>query len=287
MRKKTTILIILLILNVFSWSVIFQESQDKGLEVCFLDIGQGDSFFIETPQGHQILIDGGPDNALTEKLEQRMPFWDRTIDLVILTHSDKDHLFGFLEVLKNYEIENILWTGALGKSLLFEQWQKAVENEGTKVWIAEKGFIVSLPDQRYFEVLYPLESLEGREVSAMNDTSIVMMLNVDREKILFTGDISKKIEHLLVEEGISLKADILKVPHHGSKTSSSEEFLEAVEPNLAIISVGRDNSYGHPSPSVLARFEESGIKVLQTSKEKDICLIQKKNEPFLFLSPTP
>jgi len=287
MQKKTTILIILFVLNVFSWSVIFEQSQDKGLEVCFLDIGQGDSFFIETSQGHQILIDGGPDNTLTKKLEERIPFWDRTIDLVILTHSDKDHIFGFLEVLKNYEVENILWTGALGKSSLFEEWREAIENEGAKVWIAEKGFIVSLPGERYFEILYPFESLEGREVSAMNDTSIVMMLNTDKEKILFTGDISKKIEHLLVEEGILLKADILKVPHHGSKTSSSEEFLEAVKPDLAIISVGRDNSYGHPSLIVLERYEECGIKILQTSKEKDICLIQKKSGPFLFLSQTP
>jgi len=259
MQKKITILIVLLILNVFSWSVIFEESQDKGLEVCFLDIGQGDSIFIETSQGHQILIDGGPDNTLTEKLEERMPFWDRTIDLVILTHSDKDHVFGFLEVLKNYEIENILWTGALGKSLLFEEWQEAVENERAKVWIAEKGLVIFLPGERDFEILYPFESLDGREVTAMNDTSIVMMLNTDKEKILFIGDISKKIEHLLVEEGILLKADILKVPHHGSKTSSSEEFLEAVEPDLAIISVGRDNSYGHPSPIVLARYEEFGL----------------------------
>jgi len=286
MQKKTTILIVLLIINVFSWSVIFNKSQDNGFEVCFLDIGQGDSFFIETSQGHQILIDGGPDNTLTKKLEQRMPFWDKTIDLIVLTHSDKDHLFGFLEVLKNYEVENILWTGAKGTSLLFEQWQEAIENEGAEIWIAEKGLIVSLPDERRFEILYPFESLEGREVSAMNDTSIVMMLNTEVEKILFTGDISKKIEHLLVEQGIPLKAEILKVPHHGSKTSSSEEFLEAVEPNLAVISVGRDNSYGHPSAIVLSRFEESGIKVLQTSKEKDICLIQKKNEPFLFLNPT-
>jgi competence protein ComEC len=265
---------------------VWERAGEKELEVCFLDIGQGDSFFIETSQGHQILIDGGPDNTLTEKLEERMPFWDRTIDLVILTHSDKDHLFGLLEVLKNYEVDNILWTGALGKSLLFEEWQEAIENEGAKIWIAKKGLIVSLPGQRYFEVLYPFQSLEGRQVSAINDTSIVMMLNTDREKILFTGDISKKIEHLLLEEGILLKADILKVPHHGSKTSSSEEFLGAVEPNLAIISVGRDNSYGHPSPIVLSRFEEFGIKILQTSKEKDICLIQKKNEPFLLLNPT-
>lgn len=285
MQKKITILIILVIANVFSWSVIFEQSQDRGLEVCFLDIGQGDSFFIQTSQGHQILIDGGPDNKLIKKLEQRIPFWDRTIDLLILTHSDRDHVFGFLEVLKNYEIENILWTGALGRSSLFEEWQETIENEGAKIWIAEEGLIISLPDERYFEVLYPFESLERREVSAMNDTSIVMMLNTDKEKILFTGDISKRIEHLLIEEGILLNADILKVPHHGSKTSSSEEFLEAVEPSLAIISVGRDNSYGHPSPIVLARYEEFGIKILQTSKEKDICLIQKKNEPFLFLNP--
>lgn len=286
MQKKTTILIILFILNVFSWSIIFEQSQDKGLEVCFLDIGQGDSIFIETSQGHQVLIDSGPDNTLIKKLEQRMPFWDRTIDLIILTHSDKDHVFGFLEVLENYEIKNILWTGAIGKSSLFEEWQEAIKNEGSNIWIAERGLVIHLPGERFFEILYPFQSLEGRQVSAMNDTSIVMMLNTDEEKILFTGDISKTIENALIENEILLKADILKVPHHGSKTSSSEEFLKAVDPDLAIISVGRDNSYGHPSPIVLARLEESGIKVLQTSKEKDICLIQKKNEPFLFLSQT-
>ncbi|MEA3452903.1 MAG: MBL fold metallo-hydrolase [Patescibacteria group bacterium] len=286
MQKKTTILIILFILNLFSWSIIFEQSQDKGLEVCFLDIGQGDSIFIETSQGHQVLIDSGPDNTLIKKLEQRMPFWDRTIDLIILTHSDKDHVFGFLEVLENYEIKNILWTGAIGKSSLFEEWQEAIKNEGSNIWIAERGLVIHLPGERFFEILYPFQSLEGRQVSAMNDTSIVMMLNTDEEKILFTGDISKTIENALIENEILLKADILKVPHHGSKTSSSEEFLKAVDPDLAIISVGRDNSYGHPSPIVLARLEESGIKVLQTSKEKDICLIQKKNEPFLFLSQT-
>jgi len=287
MPKKTTILIILLVLNVFSWLVVYEKSQDKGLVVCFLDIGQGDSFFIETSQGHQVLIDGGPDNTLTKKFEERMPFWDKTIDLLVLTHSDKYHLFGFLEVLKSYEVENILWTGAQASGALFEEWEEAIENEGAKIWIAKKGLNIGLSKGRYFEILYPFESLEGRQVSVVNDTSIVMMLNTESERILFTGDISKKIEHLLVEEGTPLKAEILKVPHHGSKTSSSEEFLEAVEPNLAIISVGRDNIYGHPSPVVLSRLEEFGIKVLETSKEENICLIQRKNKPFLLLSPTP
>jgi len=286
MDKNRIVLVVVLVANIFSWSVVFETSQDKGLEVCFLDIGQGDSIFIETLQGHQILIDGGPDDSVLEKLENKMPFWDRTIDLIILTHSDKDHVFGLIEVLKNYEVENILWTGVQGKSLLFERWLEAIEKEGAKIWIAKQGLNIEMSTYQNINILYPFESLENRIVSNINDSSVVVMLNTGAEKILFTGDISKRAEGLLVEEEVSLRANILKVAHHGSKTSSSEKFLEAVKPNLAIISVGRDNSFGHPAPEVLARLEEFGIKVLQTSKEKDICLIQKKNEPFLLLNPT-
>ncbi len=286
MRVKRVILVILVVANVFSWSVVFRQAQDRGLEVCFLDIGQGDSIFIETSQGHQILIDGGPDDTVIKKLEEGIPFWDKTIDLIILTHSDKDHLFGLVEVLKKYQVENILWTGVEGTSLLFEEWQEAIKEEGANIWIARQGLNVKMSTYRNIEILYPFESLENRTVSAINDSSIVIMLHSGAEKILFTGDISKRIEGLLMEEEVPLRANILKVPHHGSKTSSSEEFLKTVEPSLAIISVGRNNSYGHPAAEVLARLEEFGIKVLQTSKEKDICLIQKKNEPFLLLSPT-
>ena len=286
MINKKTILVIFFALNIFSWSVVWDLSKGNNLKVCFLDIGQGDSFFIEPSPGHQILIDGGPDNSLSQKLEERMPFWDKTIDLIVLTHTDKDHLFGFLDVLKNYKVENILWTGIQVKTSVFREWQKAIKDEGAKIWIAKKGFRIVLPAHRYFQVLYPFQSLEGREIKIANQTSIVMMLNTEGEKILFTGDIPKKVEHWLVEDKAPLKADVLKIAHHGSKTSSSEEFLEAVDPRLAIISVAKDNHYGHPSPEVLSRLDSFGIKVLQTSNQKDICLIQKKNTPFLFLSPT-
>jgi competence protein ComEC len=285
MKPKRTILFVLIALNIFSWSVVYHKSQDKGLEICFLDVGQGDSIFIESPQGHQILIDGGPDDTIIRKLEKRMPFWDRTIDLIVLTHPEKDHVFGLLEVLENYQVENILWTGVEGTSLLFQRWLEAIRKEGAKIWIAKQGLNVEISKHRHFDILYPFESLENRAVSSLNDSSVVVMLNSGDEKVLLTGDISKRIEGFLVEREVPLSADILKVCHHGSKTSSSEEFLEAVAPDLAIISVGRSNSYGHPAPEVLARLEEFGIKVLQTSKEKDICLIQKKNEPFLLLNP--
>jgi len=286
MKPKKTILIILIILNIFSWSVLFEKSEDRGLEVCFFDVGQGDAIFVETAEGYQILIDGGPDDIILRKLEQKIPFWDRTIDLIVLTHPDEDHVFGLIEVLKKYEVQNILWTGMDVESLLFEEWLKAIEKEEAKIWIAEQGLKIGIPRYGYFDILYPFESLENRIVSNINDTSIVMMLNTDSEKILFTGDISTKIEGLLVEQIVEINADILKVAHHGSKTSSSGEFLETVKPDVAIISVGRDNPYGHPAPDVLARLEDSGIKVLQTSKEKNICLIQKKNEPFLLSSQT-
>lgn len=285
MGIKRVFLIILIIANIFSWSVVWERSQDRGLEVCFFDVGQGDAIFIETQQGHQILIDGGPDKTIIGKLEKRMPSWDRTIDLIVLTHPDKDHIFGLIEVLERYKVENILWTGLKRDTLLSKRWQKAIEKEGAAVWIARQGLNIRMSTYQNIEILYPFESLENRMVSNINDTSIVIILNAGPEKILFTGDISKRIEGFLIEKEVPLSADILKVSHHGSKTSSSEDFLEAVKPNLAIISVGRNNHYGHPAPDVLARLEDFGIKVLQTSKEKDICLIQKENEPFLLLSP--
>jgi len=279
-------LVILLILNAFSWLVVFEESRNKPLEVCFFDVGQGDAAFIETPQRQQILIDGGPSETVLERLEEKMPFWDRTIDLVVLTHPEKDHMFGLLEVLKNYQVENILWTGVKTDSSLFKQWQEAIKRERAKIYIAKNGLKIVASPSRYFEVLYPFQSLENRKVAKTNDSSIVMALNSSGQKVLFTGDISKKIENFLTEKEIDIRTDILKVAHHGSKTSSSEEFLEAVRPDAAVISAGGNNRYGHPAPEVLARLENLGIKVLRTDKDKNICFIQKRKKPFLLLSPT-
>lgn len=288
MPSQKTIVFFLIFCNILSWSVVFHLSQASALEICFLDVGMGDSIFIQTAFNQQILIDGGPNDRVVDKLEERMPFFDRKIELMILSHPDKDHLFGFLEVLKRYKVANVLWNGIKPTTELSKDFKEAIEKEEAKIWIAKQGLEVKISDEQYFEVLYPLESLEGREVSNKNNSSVVLMLESLGSRVLFTGDAEKDVERLLIEKGYDLKAQVLKVSHHGSKTGTSLDFLEAVEPSIGIVCASAENRYGFPTEQTLENLAGYGINVLQTSNfEKDLCLIQKKNEPFLLLNQTP
>ena len=256
--------------NILAW-VVVRELSSSNLEVVFFDVGQGDSIFIETPSGFQVLIDGGPDLTVLEKLGEEMSFYDRTIDLLILTHPDRDHLFGLLEVLKRYEIKNILWTGIVKDTAEWKEWKRLIGEEGANIIIAEAGQEIILSENIYLSILYPFESLEGQETKYTNDTSIVAELVFNNVSFLFTGDISKKIEKQL-----STDSDVLKIAHHGSKTSTSLEFLEIVSPELAVISVG-ENSWGHPNPEVLSNLEEFGIDILITKELGDIKIVSDGN----------
>lgn len=264
------ILGLLLFLNFFAWVLCWNLSQVKDLEVVFFNVGQGDSIFIETPQHHQILIDGGPDSSVLQKLSDQMPFYDRSLDLIILSHPEKDHLFGLLEVLKRYKVENILWTGVVRDTAEWREWQSAIKKEGAEIKIVKAGQRIILQEENpkiYIDVLYPFENLEGKEVKDSNSTSIVARLTIGEKSFLFTGDIGKVDEEKLLDKNID--SDILKVAHHGSKYSSSEEFLKKVSPDIAVIQVGKNN-YGHPAPGVLASLEKFGIKVLRTDINGDI-----------------
>ena len=269
-------LIILAYLNVLAWIAVFDLGQDD-LEIIFFDVGQGDSIFIETPQKHQVLIDGGPTSAVLEKLGKEMPFYDRTIDLIILSHPEHDHLAGLLEVLKRYKVENVLWTGVLRDTAEFEEWQRLLEEEGATIKIAQFNQVVWLgvpSDQTArIEILYPFENLEGQTIKNTNNSSIIARLVFQEKAILFTGDAYKSVENELIQKNIDLKSNILKIGHHGSKTSTSEKFLEKVMPELAIISVGAKNSYGHPNLEVLEVLERYDIKLLRTDQEGDIKII--------------
>lgn len=260
MKKAWGILGGLCFLNVLAWIGVWQLHQ-VGLEVTFFDVGQGDAAFIETPQNQQILIDGGPDDKVLEKLGKEMPFWDRTLDLVVLTHPDFDHLAGLIEVLKRYQVENILWTGIVCDTGLCQEWQKLIKEEGANVYIAKAGLRIS-----DLEVLFPFESLEGKKASNNNDTSIVLRLASNKKSFLFAGDISQSIEKKLT----NVDSDVLKIGHHGSKYSSSKEFIKAVSPEVAVISVGKDNKYGHPHQETLDTLNEYGISILRTDINSDI-----------------
>ena len=271
-KIKVGVLIVLVYFNILAWVAVFDLSQN-GLEIVFFDIGQGDSIFIETSSKHQILIDGGPDFSVLEKLGQNMAFYDRTIDLIVLTHPDHDHLAGLIEVLNNYKVENILWTGVVKETTEFEEWKRLIQEEGARVVIAEAGkkiICLGKNDLTEMVVFHPFENLEGQIVKNANNTSIVIQLSFGEARALLTGDIGGSIENSLTEKDIFLGADVLKIAHHGSKGSSSENFLKEVSPWLAIISVGADNSYGHPDLSVLELLSKYGIKLLRTDQDGDI-----------------
>ena len=288
-RKKEFFLLVIFLLvlgNFFVWKEVF--SLDRSLKVVFFNIGQGDSIFIETPQKHQILIDGGPSKKILEKLAENLPFWDNSLDLVILTHPDADHLSGLNYVLERYEVENILWTGVEKETKTFECWKENLKKENANIVIAQRGQKIKAGKSEIF-ILYPFQNLEGRFFDKdTNDTSIVAKLLFGKDTFLFTGDISQEIEKKLFEketdslyQDFDVGAQILKVAHHGSKTSSCREFLEIVKPEIAVISCGKNNPYHHPHESVLQRLKEFGIKVLRTDQKGDIKIISNGTELFV------
>jgi len=265
------ILALLICFNILAWQAVSDLNKPQLLEVIFLDIGQGDAIFIETPQQHQILIDGGPSSKILEKLGKNLPFWDRTIDLVILTHPEKDHLSGLIEVLKRYKIENILWTGIKRDTPEYNEWLKLIKKEGAKIFIAKAGQKI-VAQKSIFQILNPSENLEGETIKNSNDTSIVIKLVFGENSFLFTGDISKSVEKKFLNEKVDIDSDVLKVGHHGSKTSSSEDFLAVVSPIISVISSGKNNSYGHPHQEVLDTLGRYG-RILRTDLDGDIKII--------------
>ncbi|MDO8639684.1 MAG: ComEC/Rec2 family competence protein [bacterium] len=275
------ILLSLFVFNILAWSAVLDIGRSRVLEVNFFDVGQGDAVFIETPEKQQILIDGGPDSTVLEKLGKEMPSWDKTIDLVILTHPEKDHMQGLLDVLKRYKIKNILWTGVVRDTAEFQEWEKLLKEkeikEGTKITIAKAGQIICLAScsesyekQMRLDVLFPFDDLSSQTFKDSNDTSIILHLVYKNNTFLFTGDATRSVEKKLLERGISINSDVLKVGHHGSKTSSSDNFVAAVSPAIAVIPVGKDNQYGHPHKEVLDTLKKYGISILQTDINSDI-----------------
>jgi len=266
-RRKFTfgILLVLVFFNFIAWSLVYDLNRLDFLEVTFFDVGQGDSSFIETGEGYQILIDGGPSSRILEKLGKEMPFWDRSIDLIILTHPDLDHLTGLIDVLKNYKVDLVATNGTVSPRPEFKEFENQIKNKNLDSVILRKSQKILIGKNLYFEILAPLEDFEGREVSDFNTSSIVARMVFFKNEFLFTGDALKSIEDQLVGEGINLDSDILKVSHHGSKTATSENFINAVNPEIAVIQVGLNNQYGHPNKEVLDLLNKYGIRTLSTS----------------------
>ena len=232
---------------------------DGKLHVYILDIGQGDSALIITPIGKQMLIDGGPDLSTLEHLGKYMPFFDRSIDLIVLTHPHADHLTALPEVLKRYKVNNILMAMSESKNARYRSFLNEASKQNIPIIVSnpENDFI--LEDEIRIDVIWPHISQK-----TLNNSSVVLKLLYKEHSILLTGDIEEEAEHAILRNGADVSANILKVAHHGSRTSSSTQFLKKVDPELALISVGEGNRYGHPSPEIIKKLKNMNIKVRTT-----------------------
>jgi competence protein ComEC len=231
---------------------------DGRLHVYFLEVGQGDSTLIVTPGGRQVLIDGGPAiESATTALADPLPFWDRSLDLVALTHLDADHSRGLLAVLDRYHVSAVLVGVEDRKSSLYPQWRAALDRSETPVIPLARGYRVTLEEGVTLEVLHPSNAPFAGTSADANNNGLVLRLVHGEVSFLLTGDIEAVAERQLAAGSGELRSQVLKVGHHGSDTSTTPEFLRRVDPTLAVISAGADNNYGHPSPRVVARLVES------------------------------
>ncbi len=271
---------ILLFSNILAWLWVYDLNNPAFLRVIFFDVGQGESILLVSPKGHQVLIDGGPDSRILEKLAKEISFWDNSLDLIVLTHPSSDHLNGLIAVLERYQIKNILWTGIIVDSSVYEEWQKAIKKEGAEIFIAQANQRVRMGKKTYLDILNPLKNIEGQEIKnskEINNSSIVARLVHLQNSFLFTADIEKPVEQKLLERKALLNSDILKIAHHGSRTSSSEEFLKSVLPKMAVISVGKNNRHGHPHQETLETLVKYDITILRTDRDGDIKIISDGN----------
>jgi len=267
-KKLIYILIFTLIAVSLILAGIIWHGRSQELKVIFLDVGQGDAILIE--QGsRQILIDGGPSGqVLMEKLGKYIPFWDREIEVVVATHPDQDHIEGLVAVMKNYRVDSLIEATDQSESQLYKNYEELIQTKNIQKIDGVAGVKIKLADAE-LDVVHP-QNAPNEIVKDTNLYSVVTKLVFGQSSFLFTGDLTSDEELKMIQENIDVSAKVLKVGHHGSKYSSSNEFLEKVNPQDAIISVGKNNRFGHPAPEALDRIKNHKINIFRTDKIGDI-----------------
>lgn len=257
-KLKRGIIMYLIVGYLFMLFALYQLP-DGLFHIYFLDIGQGDSILIESPEGHHILVDGGPGSGVLEELAVLLPFFSKDIDLMVLTHPHADHIDGLVEVLKRYEVKSVLFSAVDFSSGAYDEFLHEINEQEIDFWVAEKD-----EDFRFnsmiLDVVYPLNQISGEQFENFNNSSLALRIIYDDVKILLSGDLELEAEKELISSGVDIRADILKAGHHGSKTSSSLSFLRKIQAKVVVIQVGKNNKFGHPHEESLRRFEKAGIQ---------------------------
>lgn len=254
----------LLLAAIFVWQAVYLESPNKTMTVAFLDVGQGDSIYIESPTHQQMIVDGGPNGAILSEISKIMPWYDRYIDVLMISSPDVDHYGGFIDLLKRYDVGLVVEPGTTGGSSSYKVLEGLIAQKHIKKVTALRGQSIELGGGVQFDVLFP-----DRDVSKLetNTSSIIGQLVYGSSTVIFNGDAPSATEEYVLDlDGSKIKSDILKAGHHGSKTSASEAFVSAIAPKYAVISAGLNNKYGHPHQETLDLFKKLNIETLITFK---------------------
>ena len=247
--------IIVVVAGLILAAVLYEPSGT--LKVVFADVGQGDMTVITTPGGQRIVVDGGPDGVRAARvLDNETPFWDRSVDLVVLTHPHADHVSGLTEIARRYKVDRILERRQEFDSAEYADWTKLAQSTNAEIIRATPGMSLSFDDGVSIHVLGPPDPMLAGTDSDLDNGSVVVRVAYGTVSFLITGDLFHEGEGWIIRSGQPLLSDVLKVGHHGSRTSSTDEFLRAVAPAAAVISVAEDNRFGHPDGSVVQRLQD-------------------------------
>ncbi len=273
---------ILIVVNFYLIHLDWQ-AQNKGLTLAMLDVGQGDAIYVESPTGTQIMFDAGPQNKIIGSLARVMSPFDKSIDAIVITNPDADHIGGFREILENYEVSQAFEAGTFNASKTYHNLEAEIREKNIPNFLLKKGMRLDIGGGAYIDILFP-----DRDVStySSNDGSVVARLVYGETSVVLTGDATSETEKIVSDQFSpdQLNSTILKVAHHGSKTSSLSQFVEAVSPEYALISNGKDNKYGHPHRETLDTLEEFGARVFRTDLLGTIIMRSDgQNETFSFI----
>ena len=254
----------------FVWYAVFTYQARANPRMTFFDVGQGDAIFLEMPNGNQVLIDGGPGGRVLARLGRAMPFWDRSIDVIVLTHPHLDHVEGLIDVLKRYRVGMVVTSGAEYKTPEFEEWQKIIREKNIPLHIARAGERINLGGGGVLDIFLPFTDFSGNSPKEIHDAMVAAKFSFGENSVLLMGDAEREFEYKLVFFGFPVDSDILKVGHHGSRTSSAEEFVRAVSPDISVIEVGKKNRYGHPHEETIGTISRFGGRIMRTDESGDI-----------------
>lgn len=244
----------------------------SSLELHVLDVGQGDAILLRTTEGQNILVDGGPGQTVLEELGEVLSPFDRRLDLVILTHPHEDHVAGLVEVLRRFEIGEVLLSAPEYNNQAYEALMEEIAEQEIPYSFADDGSDFEFGELK-LDALYPFEPFTGDEMENVNNASPVIKVVWGEVEVLLMGDAEKEVEEALLAAGVDVSADIIKAGHHGSRSSSTEAFLEAVGAKLMLISCGTGNDYGHPHEETLEKADDLDMEVRRTDLERRISMV--------------